>query len=76
MNGLLSSSDLFGALDAAARIGTPSQSEEDLRRAAAIDIRYWFRMHQVCPNCAPPGTKFDFDKFRHKDERYPSRGAL
>lgn len=23
---------------------------------------------------APPGTKFDFDKFRHKDERYPSRG--
>jgi hypothetical protein len=24
---------------------------------------------------APPGTKFDFDKFRHKDERYPPRGT-
>lgn len=23
---------------------------------------------------APPGGKFDFDKFRHKDEKYPSRG--
>jgi hypothetical protein len=23
---------------------------------------------------APPGTKFNFDTFRHKDEKYASRG--
>jgi hypothetical protein len=23
---------------------------------------------------APPGTKFNFDTYRHKDEKYPPRG--
>lgn len=56
MNGLLNSKDLSAALAAVARIGTPNQTDEDLRKVEALDIRYWLMHHrEVCPNC---GVKF------------------